>query len=573
MTTVAGGAGRRPVETRLIRQVPAVRLTVAASVALGMVSTAAVVAQALTLGSLIAGAMPHAGHLGRTRELAWLAAAILVRGAAAAAGQVVAAKGSSASKTALRSRLARVALSRDADTREASAGDVASVAGRGMEALDVYVGRCIADFVLAVAAPVALAGAIGALDWVSLTVILIGLALFPVFGALVGRATSPLAQRRWEEVQGLSRRVLDVFEGMAVIRAYGRSSLQRQRIADAGETLRKATMDTLRLAFLSAFVLDELASVSVALVAVPLGLRLVDGTIRLSAALSVLVLAPEVFLPLRRASAEFHQSAEGLAAASSIMDLLDPAAEPSRRPRLAEPPDPRNVPILVKSVSVTVPGRDRPVLDSVEFRIEPGETVCVVGPNGSGKSTVVDLLAGFLEPTSGSITVGGVDLAEIDLAAWRKLLAYLPERPTILAGTLRENLSLADPDAGDAELAAALVQAGGYDLLISLPEGLDTHLGDGGRPTSAGERQRIAIARTFLRPAGLYLLDEPTEHLDETTERDVIESIGWHLGTASALIVTHRPAVLALADRVVEIPGPNPVAYPRGSTPVGAVRL
>lgn len=568
MTTAAGGAGRRLVETRLVRQVPAVRLTVAASVALGLVSTAAVVVQALTLGSLIAGAMPHAGHVGRTRELAWLAAAILLRGATAAAGQVVAAKGSAASKAALRSRLARVALRRDAATREAAAGDIASVAGRGMDALDVYVGRCIADFVLAAAAPVALAVAIGVLDWVSLIVILIGLALFPVFGALVGRATSELAERKWEEVQGLSRRVLDVFEGMAVIRAYGRSRVQRQRIAEAGETLRRASMDTLRLAFLSAFVLDELASVSVALVAVPLGLRLVDGTIRLSAALSVLVLAPEVFLPLRRASAEFHQSAEGLAAASSIMDLLDPGPEHSRQPRLVEPPDPRSAPILVKSVSVSVAGRDRPVLDSVELRIEPGETVCVVGLNGSGKSTVVDLLAGFLAPTSGSITVGGVDLAEMDLTAWRRLLAYLPERPTILAGTLRENLSLADSDAGDAELLAALVQAGGLHFFDSLPEGLGTRLGDGGRPTSAGERQRVAIARTFLRPAGLYLLDEPTEHLDEATERHVIKSIGRHIGPASALIVTHRPAVLALADRVVEIPGPNPAACACGSTPV-----
>jgi len=568
VTTAAGGVDRRLVETRLVRQVPAVRLTVAASVALGLVSTAAVVVQALTLGSLIAGAMPHAGHVGRTRELAWLAAAILLRGATAAAGQVVAAKGSAASKAALRSRLARVALRRDAATREAAAGDIASVAGRGMDALDVYVGRCIADFVLAAAAPVALAVAIGVLDWVSLIVILIGLALFPVFGALVGRATSELAERKWEEVQGLSRRVLDVFEGMAVIRAYGRSRVQRQRIAEAGETLRRASMDTLRLAFLSAFVLDELASVSVALVAVPLGLRLVDGTIRLSAALSVLVLAPEVFLPLRRASAEFHQSAEGLAAASSIMDLLDPGPEHSRQPRLVEPPDPRSAPILVKSVSVSVAGRDRPVLDSVELRIEPGETVCVVGPNGSGKSTVVDLLAGFLEPTSGSITVGGVDLAEMDLTAWRRLLAYLPERPTILAGTLRENLSLADSDAGDAELLAALVQAGGLHFFDSLPEGLGTRLGDGGRPTSAGERQRVAIARTFLRPAGLYLLDEPTEHLDEATERHVIESIGRHIGAASALIVTHRPAVLALADRVVEIPGPNPAVCACGSTPV-----
>jgi thiol reductant ABC exporter CydD subunit len=556
----------QPVDRRLIQQIPAVRWTVIASVAVGIVSTAAVVGQALALASLLAGAMSRS-HPAVGADFVWLGVAVAVRGLAVLAGEILARLGASLAKAELRYRLVAAALG-DAPGigGDARSGDVATLAGRGLDALDVYIGRCLPDFFLAAVAPFVLLAVIGALDWVSCLVMLVALALFPVFGALVGKASAALAGERWRQVEALGCQVVDVFEGLAVLKAFGRSSQQRLRIERAGEQLRRASLDTLRVAFLSAFVLDELASVSVALVAVPLGLRLVDGSLRLSSALAILIVAPEVFLPLRRASADFHQSTEGLAAAASAMDLISAGAGrlSSWGRGTADPADPVLVPVALSRVSVEFPDRAEPVLGEATLVIEPGETVAMVGPNGSGKSTVVSMLLGFVEPTAGALTVGGVGLGEIDLSAWRRRITYLPEHPTLVAGTLAENLRLANASATDADLVDALLAAGASRLLADLPAGLDTRLGDAGRGVSAGERQRIALARVLLRPASLYILDEPTAHLDMATERAVIEVLGRRLAGRSALIVTHRPAVLALADRSVMISDGRIVAAPGG---------
>ena len=257
-----------------------------------------------------------------------------------------------------------------------------------------------------------------------------------------------------------------------------------------------------------------------------------------------------MFLPLRRASAEFHESTEGLAAAARALALIG-------LPALAlgtgggEPPDPLEVPVRLCSVTVGFPARDAPVLAGASLVIDPGETVVLVGQSGAGKSTVISLLLGFIAPCSGSVIAGGLDLARFDPDQWRRHLTYLPEHPTLLAGTLAENLRLANAAATEAELAEALARAGAVDLLARLPHGLATPIGEGGRPVSAGERQRIALARVFLRPRSLYLLDEPTVHLDGDGEAGVLESLRSELAGRSALIVSHRPAVLSLADRVV----------------------
>ena len=537
-----------------------VRWTLAASVAVGLLSTVAVVVQALALASLLAGAMTGARPGDRMATFGWLGGAAALRGLCALAGELLARAGSAWTKAELRHRLLTAAVHQASVASVGAPGDVATVAGRGLDALDVYIGRCLPDLVLAAAAPLALVVAVGALDWVSAVVIAVVLTLFPVFGGLVGRASTALAGERWRQVEGLGRQIVDVFEGMAVLKAFGRSRQQRVRIEQAGEALRLASLATLRVAFLSAFVLDELASLSVALVAVPLGLRLLHGTVPLAAALAVLIVAPEVFLPLRRASAEFHQSTEGLAALSSVMDLIGSvgvgvAADADDCPPalLEAVPDPATVPVALCSVRVTVPDRAEPILQGAELVIAPGETVVLVGPNGTGKSTILSLLLGFSAPPSGSVTVGGQDLRHLDLEAWRRQIAYLPEHPTLLAATLADNLRLAHPSAGDEALVAALAAAGASELLQVLDSGLSTRLGDGGRPTSAGERQRIALARIVLRPASLYLLDEPTVHLDGQTEAAVVEQLKRTLAGRSALIVTHRPAVLALADRVVSL--------------------
>lgn len=535
-----------PVEPRLLRRIPVARTAVAASVALGLAATVAVVVQAVALAHLLAGAMPGArpDH-SRAFWLIWLAGAVAGRGACALASEVVARVGAARIKADLRRRLVGGAAARTAPGGPGPGG-TATLAGRGLDALDVYVGRCLPDVVLAAVAPVAVVVAIGAFDWVSMLVVLVGLGLFPVFGALVGRASAALAADRWAQIEDLGRHVADIFEGMPVLKSFGRSAQQRRVIAEAGEALRQASLGTLRVAFLSALVLDELASVSVALVAVPLGLRLLHGALALSSALTVLILAPEVFIPLRRASAEFHQSTEGLAAAASAMDTI-PQIEPARGTLVSA--GGAGGQVRLAGVRVRVPDREAPVLDGVDLTIHPGETVVLRGPNGAGKSTLIDLLLGFTRPDEGAVLVGDDDLDHLDIQAWRRRIAYLPERPTVLAARLADNLRLAEPGATDEQLIAALRDVGAG----SLEPHLDTVIGEGGRPVSAGERQRIALARVLLRAADLYLLDEPTAHLDGPTEALVVDRLRRRLAGRSALIVTHRPAVLDIADRVATL--------------------
>ncbi len=444
---------------------------------------------------------------------------------------------------------------------------MATLAGRGLDALDPYIGRCLPDLVLAAAAPIGLAVVIGGLDWLSGIIVVVVVGLFPVFGSLVGHTGARLARERWGQIEAFGRQIADVFEGLPVLKAFGRSGRQRERIAVAGEVLRTAGLSTLRLAFLSALVLDTLASVAVALLAVPLGLRLLTGSLRLSTALAVLVIAPEVFLPLRRASAEFHDSAEGLAAAGRVMDILAASAAQgsagARRRAPGRPPaDPVGAPVALQAVRFQHPGGDRPLMDEASLTIHPGEKVGLIGPNGAGKTTTLFLLLGFLMPVAGSVQVGGSDLRDLDLAAWRKHLAYLPEHPVLLNASLADNLRLADPAASAERLREAMAMAGAADLLTRLSAGLSTRLGEGGRPLSAGERQRVALARALLRPASLYLLDEPSAHLDAAAERLLAESLAEQLRRRSALIVTHRPALLRLADRVVALDGGGFVPVP-----------
>ncbi|MGC8627647.1 MAG: thiol reductant ABC exporter subunit CydD [Acidimicrobiales bacterium] len=557
----------RRFDWRLARELPAVRVSLVVSVALGLLSTAAIVAQAVALAHLLASAMPGASPVGRAQWYVLLGTGFGVRALSGLAGEIVAEVGSSQAKADIRYRLVMAALegapAAQGEGATWASADIATLAGRGLDALDAYISRCLPDFVLAVAAPLALLFTVGTLDWVSALVMAIAVVLFPVFGNLVGRATMTLAVQRWEQVQRLGRQVADVFQGLPVLRAFGRSASQREAIAKVSAALSRSSSRALRVAFLSGLVLDTLGSVAVALVAVPLGLRLLDGSVSLPAALAVLVVAPEVFLPMRRASAQFHESTEGLAAAGQAMALIGTSAStPSEEAgakrhleaSLHRPvPDPRSSDVALRKVSVVLPGHPGPLLEHVDLTVRPGEKVVLLGPSGSGKSTVLLVLLGFVAPSSGAVLIGGEDLAQLDRAAWRRRLAYLPEQPALLAASLADNLRLANPEASDAQLIEALARVGASHLLDAWPDGLQERLGDGGRKVSAGELQRIALARVTLRPASLYLLDEPTVHLDSDAEEKALEGLGTALEGASALVVSHRPAVARLADRVVAV--------------------
>lgn len=555
------------VERRLLREMPGGRLFLVVSVTLSLVSTATVVVQAVALGRLVASAFGSGHGTDRVGLLAWLAGAAALRALCVLGAEVFAGHAASSAKADLRSRLVRATFEHSPSTGSADAADVAVVAGKGLDALDVYIGRCVPDLLVAAIVPLALICAVGVLDWLSSLILLCTLVLFPMFGYLVGRASEQIARERWAQVRALGVRLLDIFEGLPLLKAFGRSADERDDLIRASEELRTLSLAGLRAAFLSALVLDTLASVSVALVAVPLGLRLLNGSVGLAPALAVLVITPEVFLPVRRASAEFHESSEGLAALSDAYAMIDAAGtavDPG--PYVARSPDPRVVAVRLRSVSYSFRGPTRrpgdrrhgdsaasPVLDGCDLEIEPGETVVVSGSNGVGKSTLLAVLLGFVVPESGAVEVGGQNLRRLEPKSWQAHLAYLPERPALVSATLAQNLRIANPGASDRELLEVLRGVGGDDILRSLPRGLETPIGEGGIPLSAGERQRVGLARILLSRASMYVLDEPTVHLDPPSAEKVVDALRSRLDGASAILVTHHSAPMVLGDRILEL--------------------
>ena len=307
--------------------------------------------------------------------------------------------------------------------------------------------------------------------------------------------------------------------------------------------------------------LELAATLGVALVAVTVGVRLVGGGLGLQAGLTVLVLAPELYLPFRRLGAEFHASADGLAVAGRILDLLDaPPTVGSGGTRV--PPSPADAPVRLERVCFTYPARPAPVLDELDLELAPGETVALVGESGAGKSTVAALLLRLLEPTAGRVSAGGVDLARCRTDDWRRHVAWVPQHPTLLRGSVADNIRLGDATASDERVLQAAALAGADGFIEALPRGHETLVGDGGRPLSAGERRRLGLARAFLRDAPLVLLDEPTADLDPLSAELVADAVERVCAGRTVLLIAHRPELVRRADRVVRLERGRALAEP-----------
>jgi thiol reductant ABC exporter CydD subunit len=357
--------------------------------------------------------------------------------------------------------------------------------------------------------------------------------------------------RQIRVLERLGGHFLDVVAGLPTLKIFGRAKAQAAAIREVTERYRRTAMATFSVTFLSSLILELVATVAVALVAVAIGLRLMSGQLDLRSGLFALVLAPEAFLPLRRLGANYHASAEGIAAAEQVFEILEAPSAP--RGTRTSFPDPAVAGLAVEGLRVTYPGRTTPALEDVSLHIEGGEVVALVGPSGSGKSTLLSVVLGLITPESGSVQVGGVELGDLDLAAWRARLGWVPQRPHLFKASIAENVRLARNGASREQVWAAISSAGLAETVMSLPDGLDTMLGERGAGLSAGERQRIALARAFLRDAPLLLLDEPTANLDGQTEREVVESIGRLCRGRTVVLVAHRPALRAAADRVLEL--------------------
>jgi len=369
--------------------------------------------------------------------------------------------------------------------------------------------------------------------------------------ALVGALTRERTERELRSLQRLAGHFLDVVAGLTTLKVFGRSRAQIEAIGSVTERYRRSALATLRVTFLSSLVLELIATLAVALVALAIGLRLMNGAIGLRAGLFALVLAPEAYLPLRRLGANYHASQQGTAAAEQALAIIEAPARPAARSTVV--PDPASSPIVVEALTVSYPGRAEPALSGVSLTVKPGEILALAGPSGCGKSTLLGVLLGLIASDSGSVHVGGVELGELDRRAWHERLAWLPQRPHLFGASIFENVRAGRADASEPEVLAALGAAGLGDVVRELPRGLHTPLGEQGAGLSAGERQRLGLARAFVRDAPLLLLDEPTAALDAATERELLDTIRGVARGRTVVLAAHRPALLALADSVVRL--------------------
>jgi ATP-binding cassette subfamily C protein CydD len=543
----------RVLDKRLLRRARPVRHLLAVDAGLGVASAVLVLFQATLLARIVARAFSGASLAALTPELVLLAATFAGRGALAWGFEVAGRRAASSALSDLRLELVdRRLRDQPLGLDGVEAGEVTASAVQGVDALGAYFARYLPQVVLAVVVPAAVLAWVAAVDLTSAGLMLLTLPLVPVFMWLIGRYTEERTRERWLALRLLSGHFLDVVRGLPTLRAFNRGQAQAAVLDRVGERYRRTTMATLRVAFLSGSVLELAATLGVALVAVTVGVRLTEGGIGLQAGLTVLILAPELYLPLRQLAAQFHASADGVAVAERILDLLEapPAAGPGGR---LVPPSPRQAPVRLESVSFAYPSRPGLVLTDFELELCPGETVALVGPSGAGKTTVASLLLRLAEPTAGRVTIGGVDLADFGTELWRRLVAWVPQRPTIFLGTVADNIRLGDGSASDREVRDAAILAGADRFVRALPNGYETVVGDGGRPLSAGERRRVALARAFVRDAPLVILDEPTADLDPTSAGVVAEAVERLRAGRTVLLIAHRPELVAHADRVVHL--------------------
>jgi len=550
----------RPVDPRLIRASRPARTHLIATFGLAAVDAVVVVAQAALLAHVITAAARGGASLAELRTpllalVGVVAARALVDGAFEAAGRFGAARVMSD----LRGKLAEHLLVRrpGIEGRERT-GELAALAVQGIDAVEPYFAKFLPQLALASLVPPAILVWLLHLDLVAVAILAGTIPLIPLFMALVGMATQAHTDRRWATLSLLSAHFLDVVRGLPTLRAHARDGAQAQTLATVGEQYRAETMGTLRVAFLSALVLELLAMLGTALVAGAVGVQLAGGHLGLEAGLTVLLLAPELYAPLRQVGAQFHASADGLTAAGALQDALQtPAAVSSpRHPRVAPRPD--LSPVRFEAVTYNYPETEAPALADLSLTLAPGSTTALVGVSGAGKSTAGALLLRLADPSAGQLTCGAVDLRDVEPSAWRERCAWVPQRARLYRGTIADNLRLGRPGATDAELWAALEAAGALDFVPSL----DRPVGDGHAPLSAGETQRLSIARAFVRDAPLLVLDEPTAHLDEDHAATIDAAVARLAAGRTTLLIVHRPALAALADEVVALDGGRRVTAP-----------
>lgn len=484
----------------------------------------------------------------------WLALVIAARVAATAVQERFAHRAATRAVAELRAQVLERAARLGPRWLATHGGGVGTLATRGLDSLEPYFVRYLPQLLLAVTVTPGALAVVAGLDWIAAVTIAVTLPLVPLFMWLIGRVTAGYADARLATMSRLGHQVLDLIAGIPTLQALGRQRGPAARVRELGDAHRHATMGTLRVAFLSGMVLELLTTLSVALVAVGIGLRLVDGGLDLRTGLAVLVLAPEVYLPLRQVGAQFHAAADGVAAAERAFDVLAEAVPPVGT---ATAPDLSRTTVRLRGVSVAAPDRARLAPVGLDLELRPGRVVALTGANGAGKSTAVAVLLGLLSPDQGAVVLEPDDgvpvpLADVDPAGWWAQISWVPQRPVVEPGTVRSEV---DQAGGTDEAVARAAALTGLDQVVAeLPDGWSTRIGQGGAGLSVGQRQRLALTRALLEPRPLVVLDEPTAHLDAAAEGQVLGVIErLRAAGRTVLLVTHRPVLAAAADDVVAV--------------------
>ncbi|HEX6887852.1 MAG TPA: thiol reductant ABC exporter subunit CydD [Candidatus Nanopelagicales bacterium] len=547
----------RPLDPRLLRHARATRAFLVAVIALGSAAAVLVVAQAFVIADAVVDVLQDGAGPGELRTGLLILVAIAVgRGALAWIGESVGHRAAAAAISQLRLQVVDTALRLGpAHLPRGRAGELTALVTRGVDGLDGYFARYLPQLVLAVVVPLIGGVAILTQDPLSALIIALTIPIIPLFMVLIGRTTEARVARQWNTLGVLSGHFLDVVAGLPTLKVFDRAKAQAETIRRVGDRYRSATMGVLRVSFLSSLVLELLATLSVAIIAVAIGLRLVEGTLDLRTGLTVLILAPEVYLPLRLVGLHFHAAADGLGAAQRMFEVLEAPEPPAGTARV----DAATSSIRVRDLRVTY--GERVAVPGASLTIRPGRVTALVGPSGCGKSTLLAVLLGLVGPPaatmSGEVLVETIDgrsvrLSELDLAAWRAQLGWVPQTPAMLAGSVADNVRFGRTGYDDLAVAAAL-GAAGLDP-TELPEGLATRIAEGGTGVSVGQARRIGVARALLADPAILLLDEPTAALDGSREAEVGATVAALAARGrTVVVVTHRRSLVELADDVLAL--------------------
>src|SRR5690625_545067 len=568
-------ASSPPLDPRLLREARAARGYVALTAALGLVTAGLVVAQALLLSHVLAPLITQDATLSNVGgKLTVLALVFGARAAVVGFQERFAHRAATRTITQLRAALLKHASALGPRwLASGRASQIATLTTRGLEALEPYFVRYLPQLLLAATVtPITLA-IVWWQDWTSGLTVLVTLPLVPIFMILVGKLTEATSRRKIQTMTRLGSQVLDLISGLPTLKALGRERGPGARVRQLGESHRRATMGTLRIAFLSGMVLELLTTLSVALVAVGIGMRLVYGWMDLTVGLAVLVLAPEVFFPIRQVGTHFHASSDGVAAAEEVFAILE---QPITHAALGlhagslPVPDLRTTTIQIRDLTVRAGDREVFAPYRLSFDIKPGTITALQGPNGSGKSTTSLALLNLLRPDDGEIRVGDTALSKICPASWWRNIAWVPQRAMLIPGTIAENVLLdTAPNSpiiadDDSTAGAETTRSAGFEqaarvtglskVIESLPDGWQTRLGHGGVGLSLGQRQRIALTRALVKDAPLVVVDEPTAHLDSDSEQVILDGIKALRGQGrTVLLIAHRNELLNIADDVISV--------------------